>query len=57
MTAPNLNKPTVNYTEEDRIQVVKTQILNWWLNRYHKKTLKKIEKLAKAHIKDTKPES
>jgi hypothetical protein len=57
MTTTNLNKLTVNYTKEDKVQIVKSQILDWWLVTYHKKTLRKIEKIARDHIKETESES
>ena len=53
MTETNLNKPTVKYTDDDRVHIIKQRILKWWLNKYHKKTLKRIEKIAKEHVKET----
>jgi len=52
MTDSNSNKRTINFTDDDRVQIIKNKILSWWLNKYHKKTLKQIERIARKHVKD-----
>ena len=52
MTGSNTNKRTINFTDDDKKVLMKNEIIKWWLNKYHKKTLKQIDKLVEKHMKE-----
>ena len=52
MTGSNTNKRTINFTDGDKKVLMKNEIIKWWLNKYHKKTLKQIDKLVEKHMKE-----
>lgn len=54
MSQPNLKEPTINFTDEDRVNILKNQLLNWWINEHHSDIVDKCEKIAREHVEESK---